>query len=48
MTRVIVYCEGATEETFIKRLLAPLFYEKAIYLTASSCDGVSNIQQNQT
>ena len=41
MKRVIVYCEGPTEETFIKRLLAPVFYDKEIYLVPSSCDGVS-------
>lgn len=41
MKRVIVYCEGPTEETFIKNLLAPLFYPKEILLIASPCNGVS-------
>ena len=41
MKRVIVYCEGPTEETFINRLLAPVFYDKEIYLIPSSCGGVS-------
>ena len=41
MTRVIVYCEGPTEETFVNRILAPAFWHRNIYLTASSCKGVS-------
>ncbi len=41
MRRVIVYCEGPTEETFVKRILAPFFYSYEVYLTASSCNGVS-------
>lgn len=41
MKRVIIYCEGPTEETFINRLLAPAFFSSDIYLTAASCDGVS-------
>lgn len=41
MTRVIVYCEGPTEETFVNRILAPAFWHKNIYVTASSCNGVS-------
>lgn len=41
MTRVIVYCEGPTEETFVNRILAPSFWSKNIYLTASPCNGVS-------
>ena len=41
MKRVIVYCEGPTEETFVKRLLSPLFYSKEIFLMPSSCNGVS-------
>lgn len=43
MKRVIVYCEGQTEETFVKKLMAPmpLFRENGIYLSASSCGGVS-------
>lgn len=43
MKRVIVYCEGPTEETFVKRLLAqaPCFYEREIFLSPSPCYGVS-------
>lgn len=41
MKRVIVYCEGPTEETFVNRVLAPAFEHKQIYLFASSCNGVS-------
>ena len=41
MTRVIVYCEGPTEETFVNRILAPVFWHKSIYLFASPCNGVS-------
>lgn len=41
MKRVIVYCEGPTEETFVNRLLAPFLYPYEVYLTASSCNGVS-------
>ena len=41
MTRVIVYCEGPTEETFVKRILAPAFWNRNIFLSASSCNGVS-------
>ncbi len=41
MKRVIVYCEGPTEETFVNRILAPAFWHRNIYLTASSCHGVS-------
>ncbi len=41
MKRVIVYCEGPTEETFVKRLLAPFLYPREVYLSASPCYGVS-------
>lgn len=41
MKRVIVYCEGPTEETFVNRILAPVFWHRNIFLTASSCHGVS-------
>lgn len=41
MKRVIVYCEGPTEETFVNRVLAPFLYPNEIYLRASSCNGVS-------
>lgn len=41
MTRVIVYCEGPTEETFVNRILAPAFWNRNIFLSASSCNGVS-------
>jgi hypothetical protein len=38
---VIVYCEGPTEETFVNRILAPEFFTKGVYITASSRGGVS-------
>ena len=41
MKRVIVYCEGPTEETFVNRVLAPFLYPYEVYLSASSCNGVS-------
>lgn len=41
MRRVIVYCEGPTEETFVNQILAPAFFPQNIYLSASSCNGVS-------
>lgn len=41
MKRVIVYCEGPTEETFVNRILAPFLYSKEVYLSASCCHGVS-------
>lgn len=41
MKRVIVYCEGSTEETFVNRILSPALYPAEIYLSASSCNGVS-------
>lgn len=41
MKRILVYCEGPSEETFVNRIIAPAFYEKEIYFTASSCNGVS-------
>jgi hypothetical protein len=41
MARVLVYCEGETEEAFVNRILKPFLLQKGIYLTASSCGGVS-------
>lgn len=41
MKRVIIYCEGPTEETFVNRILAPAFYPRNIYITASNCGGDS-------
>lgn len=41
MKRVIIYCEGPSEETFINRILYPGFQKEDIYLTAISCRGVS-------
>ena len=41
MVRIKIYCEGLSEETFIKNILFPSFVEKQIYLTAIPCDGVS-------
>lgn len=41
MKRVIVYCEGPTEETFVNQILSPFFVQKDIFMTATSFDGVS-------
>ena len=41
MKRVIIYCEGPTEETFITRILAPALSLKNIFVSPSSCRGVS-------
>ena len=41
MKRVIVYCEGPTEETFVNRVLAPFLYLYEVYLYPSPCNGVS-------
>lgn len=41
MKRVLVYCEGPTEETFVKKILAPALYSYEVYLSPSSCGGVS-------
>lgn len=41
MTRIIIYCEGPTEETFINQLLVPYMAQKSVFISASSCDGVS-------
>ena len=41
MKRVFVFCEGPTEETFIKGLVAPSFWTKEITLIPIVCRGVS-------
>lgn len=41
MKRILIYCEGPSEETFVNRIIAPSFYEKEIFITASSCNGIS-------
>ena len=41
MKRVLVFCEGQTEETFIKKIVAPIFYEKALVFIPIPCGGVS-------
>ena len=41
MKRVLIYCEGPTEETFINRVLAERLYDFGIYVTAHPCGGVS-------
>lgn len=41
MKRVIIYCEGPSEETFINRILGPKFIEDDVYITATSFGGVS-------
>lgn len=41
MKRVIVLCEGHTEETFVNQLLKKDFYSRNIFMSASSLGGVS-------
>ena len=41
MKRVLVFCEGPTEETFVKEIAAPRFYAKGIALIPIPCGGVS-------
>lgn len=41
MKRVIIYCEGPSEETFINHILGPKFIEDDVYITATSFGGVS-------
>lgn len=47
MKEVLVYCEGPTEETFINRILADYLAQFEVYLTASSCGGVSRYAKIQ-
>ncbi len=37
MVRVIIYCEGPTEEMFVNELMVGYFAPKGIYITASQC-----------
>lgn len=51
MTRVIVFCEGPTEETFVNKILSPAFYDRQIYISARNFGGVSRysgIKKNLT
>lgn len=41
MKRVIIYCEGPSEETFINRILVPELIENRVFITATSFNGVS-------
>lgn len=41
MKEVLVYCEGPTEETFVKRILSDRLAQYGIFLRPSSCDGVA-------
>ena len=41
MKRVLVFCEGPTEETFVKEIAAPRFYGQGIALIPIPCGGVS-------
>ena len=43
MKRVIIYCEGPSEETFINHILGPKFIEDDVYITATSFGGFQNI-----
>lgn len=39
--RVKIFCEGQTEETFVKKILAPEFARKNIFITPIALGGVS-------
>ena len=41
MVRLMVYCEGETEEAFINEVLVPVLSDLGIYTSAHSCKGVS-------
>jgi len=41
MKRVIIYCEGASEEKFINEILAPALWPFDVFITATSFGGVS-------
>lgn len=41
MKRVIIYCEGASEETFINNILAPALLASNVLISATSFGGVS-------
>lgn len=38
MTRIVVICEGQTEETFVRDVLAPHFSESGLYLNAQTIE----------
>ena len=37
MVRLMVYCEGETEEAFINEVLVPVLSDHGIYTSAHSC-----------
>ena len=39
---LFVCCEGATEEAFIEKVLAPYFKDIGVWVTPSGMKGVSN------
>ena len=41
MTRLLVYCEGPTEESFVKAVLAPYLQCKGIGVTPIGANGAS-------
>ena len=40
MTRIIVWCEGPTEELFVSRILAPHLGQRGTWITAKSMGGI--------
>jgi len=41
MKRLLVYCEGSTEESFVKEVLAPYFWDMNVSVTSKKAKGVS-------
>ena len=41
MKRLMIYCEGTTEESFVKEVLAPYFWNMHVIVNPISADGVS-------
>jgi len=41
MKRVIIYCEGASEEKFINGILMPRLAESGVFIRATAFNGVS-------
>jgi hypothetical protein len=41
MKRLLIYCEGSTEESFIKEVLAPYFWKKNVGTTPTKTNGIS-------
>ena len=45
MKYLFVCCEGATEEAFVEKILAPYFKDLGVYVTPSGMKGVSNFEK---